>query len=161
MKTVLASSDIFEASSKLQAAASILERLSRGESLRAEDRDNLRWCGSFLEEVDWKAPTEASREGATHLSVRATEVRPSFYATLRNTQQLFRDAGLQEEQQVREFLSSTYQFLRSTAEGKEQQSFEHIDLATAFLKRLSAELLLRLTRNGVPAERDRAMSVVG
>jgi hypothetical protein len=159
MKTVLASSDIFEASSKLQAAASILERLSRGDHLRAEDRDYLRWCGNFLEEVDWKAPAEASPEGATHLSVRATEIRPSFYATLRNTQQLFRDAGIQEEQ-VREFLSSTYQFLRSTAEGKEQ-SFEHIDLATAFLKRLSAELLLRLTRNGVPAERDRAMSALG
>jgi hypothetical protein len=158
MKTVLASSDIFEASSKLQAAATSLAKLSQGDALRDEDHENLRWCGVFLEEVDWKARTDAGTEGAGHLSVRATEVRPSFYATLRNTKQLFTEAGIADPEQIREFLSSTYHFLQSSGEMNKDQSFDHMDLAAAFLHRLSTELLLRLTGNGVPLEKDRPIS---
>ena len=125
MKTVLASSDIFEASSKLQAAATSLAKLSQGDALRDEDHENLRWCGVFLEEVDWKART---------------------------------DAGIADPEQIREFLSSTYHFLQSSGEMNKDQSFDHMDLAAAFLHRLSTELLLRLTGNGVPLEKDRPIS---
>src|SRR2546423_3643134 len=105
MKSVLESSEVFEASSKLQAAATALDKLSHGGQLGREERENLKWCGVFLEELDWRAPAHGGSEGAAHLSVRATEVRPSFYATLRNTQQLFHDAGIERPEQIHEFLS--------------------------------------------------------
>jgi hypothetical protein len=160
MKSVLASSDIFEASTKLQAAATALEKVLRGEQLRSEERENLKWCGVFLEEIDWRAPADAATEAASHLSVRATEVRPFFFATLRNTQQLFHDAGIEDPEQIREFLSSTYHFLRSTEATHDSARVEHLDLAVAFLQRLSTELLSRLSGNGVPTERDRSASLL-
>jgi hypothetical protein len=157
MKTVLASSDIFEASSKLQAAATTLQRLLRGDDVCEEDRENLRWCGSFLEELDWRASADNVSEGAAHLSVRATEARPFFYATLRHTRHLFNEAGIGDAEQIQEFLSSTYEFLMAAGEEAKGEDLQHMDLAAAFLGRLSTELLLRLTGNGVPAEKDRPM----
>lgn len=159
MRTVLASSDIFEASTKLQAAATALEKMSRGEPLRHEERTILKWCGIFLEEVDWTVSAGAATEGASNRSVRATEIRPFFFATLRNTQQLFHDAGLQEADQVREFLSATYHSLKLADEMHDPSRVAHIDVAAAFLQRLSQELLSRLSGNGVPTERDRPTSI--
>jgi hypothetical protein len=152
MKNLLETSEIFEASSRLQAAATTLQKISRGENLKDYDRDNLQWCGEFLEEVDW-GTRENLRGDAAHFAVQATEVRPSFYETLLNSGRVFEEAGIQDPDDLRKFLSSMYSFLASR--GTVENESLNITLAAVFLERLATELLLRLTGNGVPVDEDR------
>jgi hypothetical protein len=154
MKNLLESSEVFEASSRLQAAATTLHKISQGEELTDRDRDNLQWCGQFLEEVDWGAQENGAGENA-HFSVPATEVRPSFYETLLNTQAVFEQAGIQDPEDLRNFLSGTYQLLLSR--GTVENGSLNINLAAIFLERFATELLLRLSGNGVPLEKNHTM----
>lgn len=153
MKNLLESSEIFEASSRLQAAATSLKRISQGKNLTERDEDNLHWCGQFLGEVDWGAQDHGVGE-VGHLAVQATEVRPSFYITL---QRVFEDAGIQHPEELRNFLSAMYRFLLSRGKAGENQFLEKIDLAATFLEQLATELLIRLTGNGVPLEKNRPL----
>jgi hypothetical protein len=154
MKNLLESSEIFEASSRLQAAASALRKISQGEKLTEYDQYNLQWCGQFLEEVDWGAQDHPVGD-IGHLAVQATEVRPAFYVTLLNTQKVFEEGGIQDPKELRNFLSAMYLFLVSGGKTNENQFLEKIDLGATFHERLATELLMRLTGNGVPMEKNR------
>lgn len=152
MRSLLETSEIFEASSKLQAAATALAAISERAAIRDADRENLKWCGNFLQEVDWSTHTPGAAAGCGNLAVQATEVRPSFYATLLNARRLFLDAGVRENE-IQAFLAKTYEFL-SSAETMNGCDVRQLKLAAIFLDKVAADLLMRLTANGVPLERD-------
>ena len=150
-------SHLFEASSKLDSAATILNKLSSGEPATADDRNILEWTGRFLNQVDWTAGSSGHGGGVANLTVQATVVRPTFYAALIGIERRLREAGLQQEKEVTNFLRMLYRFLvRRGAQGKSQQRIpaDRLRLAAAFLRELSKGLLVQLTDNSLPRENE-------
>jgi hypothetical protein len=147
MKDLLESSQLFEASSRLQSAATALRKIEKGESLDNRERKDLKWSGHFLEEVDWDADTGCDENVSGDLSVQATEVRPSFYAALYNREADFQRAGITGRDQRHEFFSMTYRLLThgGRVSGKRSKKRSNIELAALFLDELSKALHLRLT----------------
>jgi hypothetical protein len=154
MKDLFESSQIFEASSRLQSAAASLRKIKDHQSLTPNERGNLRWSGRFLKEVDWSEDTRNGASVSGELSVQATDVRPSFYATLLHIQPVLRSAGIHAEDQLQQFLSATYHLLTAGGYDKRKQAFDAatIDLAATLLEELASALLIRLTGNGVPTD---------
>ncbi len=156
MKDLAESSQLFEASSRLQSAATALRKIETHRPLAQSDRSSLRWSGKFLEEVDLNVDPRSHHSASGELSVQATEVRPSFYAALLNIQPAFRAAGIKADQQMQTFLASTYHVLTSGGRLGRKQTKEssRLDLAATFLEELSRALLVRLTDNGVPSNKE-------
>src|ERR1039458_9044394 len=147
------SSHLFEASSRLDSAATILGRLSEGQATTPADREALKWAGGFLSEVDWSSGVSNDARSLGNLAVQATEVRPTFYAALIGIERRLREAGLKQENEVVEFLQKLYRFLiRGGMKGKGKATLpsERLQLASAFLLELSQRLLIQLTDNGLP-----------
>lgn len=158
MKDLAESSQLFEASSRLQSAATALRKINAHRPLAASDRTSLRWSGRFLEEVDFNVDPRSHQSASGDLSVQATEVRPSFYAALLNVQPAFRAAGIKAEPQMKTFLLSTYHVLTSGGDvgRKKIEPPTRLDLAASFLEELSRALLIRLTDNGASSNTDLA-----
>lgn len=156
MKDLAESLQLFEASSRLQSAATALRKLEAHRPLAPSDRNSLRWSGKFLEEVDLNVDPRSHQSASGELSVQATEVRPSFYAALLNIQPEFRAAGIKAEPQLQRFLLSTYHLLTSGGHRGTNKNPEpnRLDLAAGFLEELSRALLIRLTNNGVPSNKE-------
>ena len=156
MKDLAESSQLFEASSRLQSAATALRKIEAHCPLAESDRSTLRWSGKFLEEVDLNVDPRSHQSASGELSVQATEVRPSFYAALLNIQPTFRAAGIRADTQLQTFLLYIYRVLTSGGhlEPKRNRESSRLDLAATFLEELSKALLVRLTNNGVPSNKD-------
>jgi len=150
-------SHLFEASSRLDSAATILNKLSNGKAATPADRIILEWTGRFLNQVDWTAGSSAHSGSVAHLTVQATAVRPTFYAALIGIERRLREAGLKQEKEVTDFLRMLYRFLiKRGSQGKSKQFLpaEKLQLASAFLRELSKGLLVQLTDNGLPRENE-------
>lgn len=155
MKDLLEESQIFEASSRLQSAASALHKVMDGIELHPTERRNMKWSGRFLKEVDQRQSSRGTTSVSGELSVQATDVRPSFYATLFQLQPMLREAGIKAEEEVEAFLWSTYQLLTAGGEyrGERRCDAKTIGLAATFLEELASTLLIRLTGNGAPVDK--------
>ncbi len=162
MRDPLESAQIFEASSRLQSAATTLRKMQKGDKLLDPDRENLKWSGHFLEEVDWTAAD--CREGVSaDLAMQATEVRPSFYATLLHIKPSFQKAGITETTQRNDFFLSTYELLTSGGAQVRPSGPEgtiDVGLAAVFLEELSRSLLVLLNENRERAESDLVHSLI-
>jgi hypothetical protein len=151
------SSRLFEASSRLDSAATVLLKLSEGQPPTGIDRQTLEWAGSFLREVDWSTRDNCPTGIASNLAVQATEVRPTFYAALIGIQLRLREAGLNQEKEVANFLRRLYQFLiNGGPQGKTKAGLpaDKLKLASAFLRHLAEGLLIQLTDNGLPRQNE-------
>ena len=147
------SSRLFEASSRLDSAAAVLSKLSKGEQTTSAERKALVWAGDFLCRVDWTAGGGNGAASFGNLAAQATEVRPTFYAALIAIERRLREAGLTREEQVVEFLRKLYQFLANGgANGNSKLPAERLQLASVLLLELSQRLLIQLTDNGLPRE---------
>jgi hypothetical protein len=146
---------LFEASSRLESAATILHKIGAGEQSTAGERQALQWAGRFLAQVDWTAGRYGQAGVSGGLAVQATAVRPTFYNALIGIERHFRDAGLRQEKDVIAFLRGCYSFLiGGGAQKKHRISPEKLRLASLFLRELSQGLLVNLNRNGVPRENE-------
>jgi hypothetical protein len=146
MKDLSESARFFEASSRLQSAATALKRLREGAQVTIDDKESLAWAGRFLQEVDSTTNPDGTGNVTGHLSVQATDVRPAFYAALIHVEPEFRIAGISADDDLRKYLSDTYRFLS----GAEVKPKSGLHLAEILLHELSKALLVRLTGNGVP-----------
>lgn len=157
MKDLLESSHFFVASSNLQSAAAALRKIEESQALDSHDRENLKWCGRFLTEVDWDTDCGSAEQISGDLSVQATEVRPSFYAALLNIQPALRRGGLRSDEARQQFFVSTYQLLASGGQKRKNNPQKtELELAAIFLDELAKALLLRLIETRAPADRNLA-----
>lgn len=155
MADLIESSRLFEVSSRLDSAATVLSKLSKGQPTTSTDRELLVWAGGFLNQVDWTAGSSNGAGSIGNLSVQATEVRPTFYAALIGIERRMREAGLERENEVVEFLRRLYQFLiRGGSKGKGVLPSDKLQLASALLSELSQRLLMQLTDNGLPRDNE-------
>jgi hypothetical protein len=136
------SGKLFEASARLESAAEALQTIaSAGEHAPNEAESSaLKWAGQFLTDLDWKAGNSSSGR----LSVAATKVRPTFYATILKVRTELEREGLSSEQQLTRFFSDVYGLLLS--EGKKPVEKSRIVLAASFLRALAQGILSDLTR---------------
>jgi hypothetical protein len=160
MKDLHETSRLFEASSRLQSAATVLRKCHSGDQLNSDDRESLVWAGRFLSEVDSSTNPAGACGASGGLSVQATEVRPSFYTTLLNVEPAFRGAGITADSELRSFLSATYAFLLSEGRSATDSPVDHLELAAFLLQELAKALLIHLTGNGVPFESELSPLVV-
>lgn len=152
MRDLTESSRLFEASSRLQSAATAVAKLQASQALNDVDRENLGWAGQFLSEVDSTTNPEGVGGITGDLAVQATDVRPSFYAALVNVEPALKGEGIEADSELQDFLSATYQYLESAGATANLQSGGRIHLAQVLLEELAKALLIRLTGNGVPLE---------
>jgi len=150
MTELLQAARLFEVSSKLGDASAAMDRLARGQGLSNTDKETFRWAGQLLEQVDWLCGVKPAASPQGSLAVEATATRPTFYASLIQIAPDFRNAGLNQESQVYEFLRQVYELLVSGGEGSGKMSAEHVQLGARFLYVLSNGLLVRLSNNGLP-----------
>jgi len=150
MKDLDEFSRLFEASSRLQSAATALVKLHGGQALDADDRENLGWAGTFLSAVSsTTSPPGASGRGGD-LSVNVTYVRPSFYSALQSVEPHLKDEDVTAETDLTSFLSTTYQFLESSSASSGSNFSRGYKMAKLLLEELSKALLLRISDNHAP-----------
>jgi hypothetical protein len=156
MADLIESSRLFDASCRLDSAATILNKLSEGRPPTPKDREALVWAGSFLNQVDWTAGSSNGAGVVGNLAVQATAVRPTFYAALISLQRRLIDEGLTHEKEVIDFLRRLYQLLKKGGSSNKAKPLpaEKLRLASVFLHELSQRLLIQLTDNGVPRDNE-------
>lgn len=157
MDDLIESSRLFEASSRLQSAASVLAGLAEGGAINNQDVSVLKWAAEFLRQVDWTAGDSDTRGVSGRLALQATTVRPVFYAALIGIQKRLLDAGIGNEAKVVAFLRKLYSFLEEGGNhGKKNGTLEpaHLALAATLLHEIATGILLQLTDNGLPRENE-------
>lgn len=135
---------LFAVSSKLQYAATIMERLSDGKELEPDERENLRYCGCLIEQLDWNS--EGFRNRGEHkedaefyeLCCIATDARPYFYSGLIRIE----NPALLE----REFLDRFYHTLKSGGEEILLNAGEIVN-ARSLIEKISNSLLEKSVEN--------------
>jgi len=146
MVELLESAHIFEASTKLQFAATCLSKIAGGEKPTQQTRDILTWTGTLLMRVDWRRDEWASAAYINPvMATQATAVRPVFFETFFKW---FKEAK-REVPDIGDFLKLFYSFLRSGGVESKLTS-EQLDLAAQFLQAFSENLLSRISTNGIP-----------
>lgn len=146
---------LFKTSSKLESAAAALERLacSNKENVTSAEKQGLSWSGEFLSAMDWNAQ-RSSKPVAGSLALEATSVRPTFYSCLFRMAPKLRDAGMNDERQIRSFLSNLYTTLRSLGEERRHQrkslKADECQLGALLLHEMAESILVQINNNGLP-----------
>ncbi len=144
MKDLIESSQLFEASSRMQTASNTLRQMANQSVPDPALRQNLQWVGHFLEEIDLASFGQS--DFSANFAVPATEARPFFYEALANIDELLQAAGIADEQKLRTFLTDTFSVL--TSGGGKKLPPAQLSLAATLLERFANAMLTQL--NGIP-----------
>ena len=141
MRDLDTAAKLFQASTRLQRASTALERIARGAELDSSDQQALQWAGEFLPHVDLDSPVPSSGV-AGGLSVQATAVRPTWYASLLKVLPAFAAEGLHEGE-LTKFFAALFRLLKDGGRSSPVNSLppRRLFLAANFLHELSAGLL--------------------
>jgi hypothetical protein len=147
---------LFKTSSKLESAASALERLacSNKEKVSPEEKQWLSWSGEFLSAMDWNAQ-QSSKPVAGSLALQVTSVRPTFYSCLFRMAPQLKDAGMNDQKKLRSFLSKLYMTLRSlgkagTGAQRKKLKADECQLGALLLHGMAESILVQINNNGLP-----------
>jgi hypothetical protein len=153
MEDMSLTSRLFRTSSKLHFASDLLPKLSEGCSMVEDEMAALKWAGSFLCEMDWSSQVPKEQNVGGGLILQATSVRPTFYSCLLRIAPLLREAGLETEEQVVDFLSSLYRNLLSPGSpgrGHKKLNSTESKLGALLLHEIAETILVQLSNNGLP-----------
>jgi len=147
--------ELFKTSSKFARAAASLEKMATGQNkIEPPERDALSWAGNFLFVVDWNAHPQPSNPVVGNFALQATAVRPTFYSCLFRMAQQIRDAGMNDEKQLKSFLIDLYSTLLSTAiesnKKKRKLNADQLKLGALLLHEVSESILVQINNNGLP-----------
>ncbi|MBX3180288.1 MAG: hypothetical protein KF886_23300 [Candidatus Hydrogenedentes bacterium] len=146
MSTIFESSDLFEASIRLEDAAASLAQIAETCKLDATDTGSLKWAGDLLRSVDWDFQKDSPRHINPDLAVQATSIRPFFYNVLIESRDQFIAAGISSEEDALDFFRNFYGLLNGE-KAPSDISKSHLSLASKFLHEISRGLLLEVTGN--------------
>lgn len=148
--------ELFKTSSTLARAAVSLEKMASEEKqIEPVEKESLIWSGEFLYAVDWNALNQRVQKPiGGGLTLQATSVRPTFYSCLFRLGPQLREAGMDDEEDLKSFLKNLYKTLTSPGaapgRGNKKLTPNQLKLGALLLREIAESILVQINNNGLP-----------